>query len=1282
MPKRIALGLLNAIWYSTALLIVLAAMLVAIGREMMPRINLDSDRLTQYLGQRLHADIAVQNLHGQWTRLLPEFSADRVTIHTAELDLTLNKLHLDVDIARSLLQRSPVFDRLEIGSAQVQYKQAENAKTQAVDVEKSWRLVYRLLSNNIRIQNIDFALQQSQQTHLLHLQDFRVEQRMFSKRVFMRLLDANDATTSVTGTISGDTLGSSSGNLYLQLQQWPLRQWLPQQSENTHWQHWLDAGWRARGELWLHWQGLDKADAVARLELTPQVKDPTDSTLPAGLAAAVSGRWQRGGETDITLEKLQLLQTDTALLQDVRVQAQDRQRWRLRTPALALDNMASLPALLPESLLKNLLAQLHPAGTLRNVDLQWDNSKPLTERMQLRANADTLATGAWRGVPAFTGVSGYLQSGIGYGFIDLESHDSFSMFYPQIYREPLQFRQASSRVQWQWQPEQHAVLVGSDNTKLSGEYGDARGSFWLRLPLVANAFPGEMYLAIGLRNSHADVREKLLPYTLPESLQNWLHNSIGNANITDAGFIYRGALSGHEAFSRSIQFYANLDHGEVKFHPDWPKLTALKGKVLVDDGDVRVHADSGKLYESIIDGAMVQVSQQNPGMAVLINARAHGSTEDGLRILRETPLQKTLGNTFIDWHSPQGQLNTALQLQIPLSGANLPATEDVRLTLADTQLQLQGLRLQFEGLQGDLRYESASGLNANALQSRLFKQPLTLAIRSEKSNKGLAIDVHGSGTAAVADIAQWSRLRPLQMLAGDFDYQAQLALGPFGNTAHDLIGKLQIDADMTRSALSLPAPLGKKAGDKAPLALTVNLYRNNRQDYTLNYNQQLNGTLSLRNGELFSGDIGVLAPGTPLQAGPLRIHGTLPDADLQQWLDVVSAYNRLPEADPTAPVLYPQIDFTVGNVRWRDLVFPSVTLNISHPQDAWAIQFDSSNARGQFNLYDNAGNTLQRMPELNLGELRIHHEKSVESAETFGTETGAAGNINFADVLSMNIRIDHFIYNDMDIGRLETQMRSSPSALQFGNLQMTGPGYAVRGKDENPDAELIWRRNADGLYQSEFHGMLHMQGDQPALKHIGADPFVRGENIYLAADLAWTGSPLDFAMPALVGRVQTHGVNGKYLQASPNAAMQAISVVNIANWARRLRLDFSDLTSDGISFDKYEGELTFSNGDMRFSKPLTVEGPSSSMVLSGISHLNSGELDLSLTATLPVSSNATWITALAGGLPAAAGVYLVSKIFGNQIENITSLTYSITGPSADPAIRFERIAAPRKAANP
>jgi hypothetical protein len=49
------------------------------------------------------------------------------------------------------------------------------------------------------------------------------------------------------------------------------------------------------------------------------------------------------------------------------------------------------------------------------------------------------------------------------------------------------------------------------------------------------------------------------------------------------------------------------------------------------------------------------------------------------------------------------------------------------------------------------------------------------------------------------------------------------------------------------------------------------------------------------------------------------------------------------------------------------------------------------------------------------------------------------------------------------------------------------------------------------------------------------------------------------------------------------------------------------------------------------------------------------------------------LVALAGGLPAAVGVYIASKVLQKQVNSFTSVVYEISGSTSDPQVKFQRL---------
>ena len=112
-----------------------------------------------------------------------------------------------------------------------------------------------------------------------------------------------------------------------------------------------------------------------------------------------------------------------------------------------------------------------------------------------------------------------------------------------------------------------------------------------------------------------------------------------------------------------------------------------------------------------------------------------------------------------------------------------------------------------------------------------------------------------------------------------------------------------------------------------------------------------------------------------------------------------------------------------------------------------------------------------------------------------------------------------------------------------------------------------------------------------------------------------------------------------------------------------------------MSFNRIHAGLNFRSGIVEFSEPLYVEGNGLLFRVNGTVDLTDGRLDNELVVTLPVSDSLPWYAAyIAIANPAAGvGVLLGRRIFGTQIENLSSGKYQISGTLKDPQAEFVSI---------
>jgi uncharacterized protein YhdP len=211
---------------------------------------------------------------------------------------------------------------------------------------------------------------------------------------------------------------------------------------------------------------------------------------------------------------------------------------------------------------------------------------------------------------------------------------------------------------------------------------------------------------------------------------------------------------------------------------------------------------------------------------------------------------------------------------------------------------------------------------------------------------------------------------------------------------------------------------------------------------------------------------------------------------------------------------------------------------------------------------------------------------------------------------------------------------------------------------------------------SRFNGVVSGNNIEQVFVNLQAPPLLKSQASRVVIDWQWQGSPAAFAVNPRHGTIGINMKQGVFFQNKSSAStgvLRLLGLFNFNTWARRLKFDFSDVYKKGVTFDQVTGELLFNKGLIYFKNPLVVKSPSSEFTMAGVISYPEENLDAVLVTTLPVSGNLTVAAALAAGLPAAVGVYIVSKIFKPQVDKVSSLTYSVKGNWNDPKVEFVNV---------
>ena len=139
-------------------------------------------------------------------------------------------------------------------------------------------------------------------------------------------------------------------------------------------------------------------------------------------------------------------------------------------------------------------------------------------------------------------------------------------------------------------------------------------------------------------------------------------------------------------------------------------------------------------------------------------------------------------------------------------------------------------------------------------------------------------------------------------------------------------------------------------------------------------------------------------------------------------------------------------------------------------------------------------------------------------------------------------------------------------------------------------------------------------------------------------------------------------------QNNPNSALlNLIGLLNIQSF-----FDGYDgsSTDEYIKFKRGSGSIIFSQKYGRIVDDFSFEADFGKMDWNGfIVKDNSGsfkELDLELSLKLNLQENLPWYAAILGGLGIAAGTAIIGNVFEDQIEDISTIEYSVKGSLSSP----------------
>lgn len=246
------------------------------------------------------------------------------------------------------------------------------------------------------------------------------------------------------------------------------------------------------------------------------------------------------------------------------------------------------------------------------------------------------------------------------------------------------------------------------------------------------------------------------------------------------------------------------------------------------------------------------------------------------------------------------------------------------------------------------------------------------------------------------------------------------------------------------------------------------------------------------------------------------------------------------------------------------------------------------------------------------------------------------------------------------MGQLRLSTRPQPGGLRLDNLELSSPVQQLIATGE-------WRSTPAGQ-TSTLQARLVSRSLSQTLQGFGFNPDLEGAATEADLHADWPGSLLNFSPRLLNGRLNLRIGQGQLTQLEPGRVGRLFGLINLSSLARRLTLDFRDLFSKGLSFDRIRGDFTFREGQA-YTDNLLLESSSANILITGRTNLVDRQYDQIITVTPQVSSSLPIAGAIVGGPVVGAAVLLAERLLKPGINQINRYQYSVTGSWDNPVIQ-------------
>lgn len=793
--------------------------------------------------------------------------------------------------------------------------------------------------------------------------------------------------------------------------------------------------------------------------------------------------------------------------------------------------------------------------------------------------------------PAVTGLSGTFVGDQQQGLIRLAAKNA-QFVYPDLFRQALAVNQLSGTIHWQ--QTENKWLVSSPSLKL--EVPGIRSEGKLQLSLSKQSSPPFLDWQMVLTNPDVSQLKRYLPAKAMKQVDvDWFDAAFVKGRISKGRILYYGPLGPlNSAVFRAL---LDVDGIELSYDPEWPNLTGLKGRVSFIQNKMICEANQGHSLKMDIVNATVTHPAISASKQLLIEGKVKGTLPHAMEFLSQTELNEDLGG-LISAIQTEGQTDISLDINLALNKQGRTRVNG-KTKLNSARLNVKAIDLWLEGITGELKFNE-TGIYSDTLSAIAFNKPTSINI----SHNDRKTQISAQGKASITALKNQFALPLWDFAEGVLAYRLLLDLPRDASPAN-----LNVASDLKGVRLDLPAPLAKGPGQHKPLSVHFSLVDSPMLPISINYNNQFKAAIKFNTDteKIYSGHL-LLGEGTVNQAlgTNLDMEINYPSLDLSV-LGALSATTP-PQTDSNSPA-FTHLSIHSQDARWKNQPIGAFRLSLEHQGDYWTGAVHSTIAQGNVRIPVNLnpnGKINIDLEVLDVSPLENSDDGQPKPASPTTTTALKPEKLPLLDITSQK-----FLWRGVDLGQLSLYTERTQGGISIKQGKLIGAQQKLEFSGH-------WK-NSHGRTTTEIEGSLSAAKTGQLLSRLEITKDFKETAGKLDFFLTWKSPPYDFQLASLSGKLEAILQNGRIMSIEPGFG-RVLGLIAMAQWGKRLQLDFQDIFADGLSFNSIKGRFKLNKG-IAHTNNLVVDAVPAKINITGNANLINKTLDQTVRV-IPKSADA------------------------------------------------------------